>query len=182
MSKPNSTDRISEIINRRQQKLMIRKGYFALLRKILFIGIATWLLFTQVFLVARTNGNDMFPAVKDGDVVLAFRLQKTYLKEDAVVYQLDGKRYIGRIIASENDVVAMDDSGTIRVNGTVQTGEILYPTFAKDGLSYPYRVPEGAIFILGDNRPQAKDSRDFGAIPRQQVEGKIITLLRRRGL
>lgn len=182
MSKPKSPDSISDIITRRQRRAVTRTGYISLTARILFLVVVVWLLLTQVFLIARTNGNDMFPAVKDGDVVLAFRLQQTYLKNDIVVYLLDGKRQIGRMIALQGDIVTMDESGTIRVNGTVQTGEILYPTYAREGLVYPYRIPEGQVFILGDNRPQAIDSRDFGPVPKTQVEGKIITLLRRRGL
>lgn len=180
--RPPGSDPVSDAIKRRQRKLIVRQGYFALVRRIIFLSIIVWALFTQVFLIARTAGNDMFPAVKDGDVVLAFRVQQSYMKEDVVVYQLDSTRHVGRIIASSGDIVTMDDSGTIRVNGTVQTGEIVYPTYAKDGLIYPYHVPEDHIFILGDNRPQAKDSRDFGPVSLQQVEGKVITLLRRRGL
>lgn len=58
----------------------------------------------------------------------------------------------------------------------------MYPTYAKEGLEYPYRVPEGHVFVLGDYRTNATDSRDFGPIPMKQVEGKVITILRRRGL
>lgn len=182
MSKPKSPDSISDIITRRQRRAVTRTGYISLTARILFLVVVVWLLLTQVFLIARSQGNDMFPSVKDGDVILAFRIQQTYLKNDLVVYQQDGKRQVGRIIASQGDIVTLDDSGTLRVNGTVQTGEIIYPTYAKAGLIYPYRVPEGHVFLLGDNRPQATDSRDFGAIPLSAVQGKIITLLRRRGL
>ena len=182
MSKPKSPDSISDIITRRQRRAVTRTGYISLTARILFLVVVVWLLLTQVFLIARSQGNDMFPSVKDGDVILAFRIQQTYFKNDLVVYQQDGKRQLGRIIASQGDIVALDDSGTFRVNGTVQTGEIIYPTYAKEGLIYPYRVPEGHVFLLGDNRPQAIDSRDFGPVPMTQVEGKVITLLRRRGL
>lgn len=182
MSKPKSPDSISDIITRRQRRAVTRTGYISLTARILFLVVVVWLLLTQVFLIARSQGNDMFPSVKDGDVILTFRIQRTYLKNDVVSYQHDGKRHIGRIIADSGDVVTLDETGSLRVNGTVQVGEILYPTYAKDGIEYPYRVPQDFVFILGDNRPQAIDSRDFGAIPKIQVEGKLITLIRRRGL
>lgn len=76
----------------------------------------------------------------------------------------------------------MDDSGTLVVNGSAQSGEILYPTYAKDGIEYPYTVPTGSFFILGDYRTQSKDSRDFGAVDLADVKAKVITLLRRRSL
>ncbi len=69
------------------------------------------------------------------------------------------------------------------VNGTPQTGEIAFPTYAKKGIKkYPYRVPKGCVFLLGDYRTQTKDSRDYGPIKMEDVKAKVITVLRRREL
>ena len=78
--------------------------------------------------------------------------------------------------------VRMDDSGTLIINGTTQGGEIMYPTYAKEGMEYPYRVPEGNAFLLGDYRTQTEDSRDFGPVPLNNIQGKVITIVRRRGV
>lgn len=68
----------------------------------------------------------------------------------------------------------------------VETGSecsgILYPTYPKSLLSYPYAVPEDSVFILGDCRTQAEDSRDFGPVQCSAVKAKVITLIRRRRL
>ena len=181
-TKQTNSDSISDVIKKRQRQTTVRAGYRNLILRVVVLAAAGWLLFTQVFLLARTNGNDMFPAIKDGDLLIAFRLQQSFIKDDVVVFTQDDTKRVGRLVADEGDTVSMDDSGTLLVNGTVQAGEIVYPTYAKETLSYPYQVPEGHVFILGDNRPQAKDSRDFGPIPKNQVDGKVITLLRRRGL
>ncbi|MDO4620125.1 MAG: signal peptidase I [Lachnospiraceae bacterium] len=141
-----------------------------------------WILLSQVFLLTQAHGNEMFPAVKDGDLLIAYRLQGSYIKNDLVVYTVNGERKIGRIAGRETDVIMMDDSGTFTVNGTEQSGEILYPTYAKEGLTYPYEIPEQSVFILCDYRTEGTDSRNFGAVPMSAVEGKVITLLRRRGL
>ena len=94
----------------------------------------------------------------------------------------DGQRRVGRVVARETDVITLDDSGTLLVNGTVQSGEILYPSYAKEGITYPYTVPEGHVFILGDYRTQTEDSRDHGPIPMEDVEAKVVTILRRQGI
>ena len=153
-----------------------------MLIRIVLLAAAGWLLLTQVFLITQVSGNGMFPALKDGDLVFAFRLQQEYAKKDVVVYEVDGQEYIGRIAARGTDVVTLDDSGTLLVNGTVQSGEILYPTYAEGELEYPYVVPEGCVFVLGDYRTQTVDSRTLGAVPMGDVRGKVITILRRRGL
>ena len=124
----------------------------------------------------------MFPAVKDGDLVFGFRIGKNFTKNDVVVYVTDGEMHIGRVAAAEGDNVMLDDSGTLLVNGTEQSGEILYPTYAKEGIEYPYKVPDGCVFILGDYRTQTQDSRDFGAIELKNVKCRVITILRRRGI
>ena len=172
---------MNEMIKKRRDKLALKEGYIGLLVRIMILASIGVLLFTQVFLIARVKGNEMFPAVKDGDLVLAFRLQQNYEKNDLISYKNDGRR-IGRVIAQENDSVKMDDSGQLLVNAAIQSGEIMYPSYPRDTLEYPYEVPEGHVFVLGDYRTQAKDSRDFGAIPKKEIEGKVITILRRRGL
>lgn len=173
---------ISSIITVRRNRALDQQGYWSLLLRILFLALAGWVMFTQVFLITQVSGNAMFPAVKDGDLVIAFRLQQEYAKNDVVVYTADGEPHIGRIAARATDVVTLDESGTLLVNGTTQSGEIMYPTYAKEGMEYPYKVPEGQVFILGDYRTQTEDSRDFGSIPLENVQGKVITILRRRGL
>lgn len=178
----SKTDKISQVIKKRRNKVAIKEGYLALLVRIIVLAILGYLIFTQVFLLSRTVGNEMFPAVKDGDLIIGFRLQKDYIKNDVVTYRVNGQRKVGRYIGHGNDLISMDDSGTMLINGSIQSGEIMYPTYAREGMENPYRVPQGHVFILGDYRTQAEDSRDFGAIEMEAIEGKVITILRRRGL
>jgi len=182
MAEKHSELTAAKIIRRRRMQLETSAGYRSLFVKVLLAAAAAWLIFTEGFLVAQVSGIDMFPALKDGDLMIVFRLQQDYAKNDVISVNVAGERHIGRIVARETDVVMLDETGTLTVNGTVQAGDILYPSYAKEGLSYPYRVPEGHVFILGDYRTQAEDSRDWGAVPMAQVEGKIITILRRRGV
>lgn len=171
-----------QAVQRRRRNLLTRRGYAALGLRLCLMALALWLVFSQVFLLHRNQGLGMFPAVKDGDLILAYRLQQTYGKGDVVVYRAGGQRYLGRIAAGGTDVVMMDDSGSLTVNGSPQNGEILYPTFARENAVYPLRVQEGMVFVLGDYRTQTQDSRDFGPIPLDDIQGKVITLIRRRGL
>lgn len=172
----------SQTIRKRRYSLEIKKGYIRLFWRIVLIAAAGWLLFTQVFLVGQAPDNEMFPAVEAGDLLIGFRMEQNYAKNDVVVYEAEGKTHIGRVMGCETDVITLDDSGTLLVNGTAQTGEIVFSTYAKEGLTYPYTVPEGSVFILGDYRTQAKDSRDFGPISTEDVKAKVITILRRREL
>lgn len=154
----------------------------SLVLRVAVLAALAWVLFTQVFVLTQASGNSMFPAIKDGDLLIGYRQQGIYAKNDVVLYRAGGKLRVGRILARENDLVNLDASGTLVVNGSAQSGEILYPTYAKDALEYPYTVPEGCFFVLGDYRTQSEDSRDFGPVPLEDVQAKVITLLRRRSL
>lgn len=171
-----------QIIRKRRSQVEIRKGYVSLLLRILALAVCLWLIFSRVFLVMQASGNEMFPAVKDGDLLIGFRIQKEYLKNDVVIYEAEGKRKVGRILGKENDMIVIDENGSLFVNGTPQGNEILFPTYPKTKLDYPYQVPEGCVFLLGDYRTQSKDSRDFGCVERADVKAKVLTLFRRRKL
>lgn len=173
----------AQVIARRRAQISTNRGYASLLRRIVFIAVICWLMLTQVFMLTQAQGNEMFPAVTDGDLIVAFRLQKEYAKDDVAVYTVNGKHRIGRVVARGTDNVTIDENGVLLVNGTVQSGKILYPSFPREGgITYPYTVPDGHLFVMGDYRTQSEDSRDYGPIPMENVEAKVIAVLRRRGI
>lgn len=128
----------------------------------------------------------MFPAMKDGDLVIATKLE-LISSNDTVVYEQDDTKKIGRVVAFGGDTVSFSDSGELIVNGNVITEEVFYPTMQDDSsnITYPYTVPEDTMFILNDYRTGTSesfnDSRKYDAIDTKQVKGKIILLVRRRG-
>lgn len=128
----------------------------------------------------------MYPAVKDGDLCIIFRRTAQELfgdklvQEDIIAYQVNGKRSFGRIVAAAGDIIIINEGGSLSVNGMSEGGEILFPTYLQGDLEYPYRVPDGCVFVMGDHRSDTIDSRNLGPIPLSDVEGKLITILRRR--
>ena len=158
------------------------KGYVNLLiRAGIFILIIV-VLFTQILFLKRVNGNDMFPSLKDGDLVLGFRLESTLRSGDVVLYQANGSLHFGRILTLAGSTVEISGNGSVQVNGVTESGEILFSTDDPGTLTYPYTVPEGSVFILNDDRMETGDSRIYGAIPIKSIKGKVLTLLRRRGI
>lgn len=182
MAKKKVEPTLFQVIRKRRAEVIIANGYWSLLVRFLLLILVLYILFSHVFMITQVTGNEMFPALEDGDVVLAFRLQRSYTKNDVIVYRQDDKITTGRILGRDGDVINMDDSGTLQVNGTNQGGDIMYPTYAKEGIVYPFVIPDDHFFILDDYRTQAEDSRDFGAITRDQIIGKVITIVRRRGI
>ena len=89
----------SAIIAARRNRALDAQGYRSLLLRVLFLALAAWVLLTQVFLITQVRGNAMFPALKDGDLVIAFRIQQDYAKNDVIVYTAQGHSHFGRIAA-----------------------------------------------------------------------------------
>ena len=181
-SQPRKTADIARVIARRREAAIAGEETWALVRRIAVLALAAFLVLTQVFLVTQVEGTGMFPALEDGDVVLVYRLQGSYARSDVIAYQVDGERCFGRIVAQAGDEVTITENGSLLINSQLESGEILFPTNTADGQTFTQKVPAGCVWVMGDYRTQTQDSRDFGPIPLTDVEGKVITLLRRRGL
>ena len=121
----------------------------------------------------------MFPAIKEGDLVIAYRLTKP-TTGDAVIYKNSGIRF-GRVAATKDMVVDINDDGYF-VDGYHPSEEIFYPTEAADNMSYPITINENEYFVLNDFRAQKNDSRSNGCIKKNDIIGKIVFVLRRRGI
>ena len=126
----------------------------------------------------------MSPASGDGDVALMYRLEQAYSANDVIVYRAQsGQQLIGRVVALPGDMVEITEDGAFKVNGNAQpwsNGQSTAP--AESGPAYPLTLGEGQYFVLGDDRMQAVDSREVGAIGINVVEGKVVALLRLRGI
>ena len=164
------------------ERSMIRKGYVRLfIRTILFI-LVVYIFFTKILCFQRVEGMQMFPSLKDGDLTLSYCLKQTFRPNDVIVYEQDGEKHFGRIIAVGGNEINIDGSGDVKINGISESGEIIYPSYHKGTIKYPYEIPQGSVFVLGDYRTQTKDSREYGAIKESQIKGKVLTILRRRGI
>lgn len=82
-------------------------------------------------------------------------------------------RLVKRVIALPGDKIDIRD-GKVYVNDKEMEEEYLnQPTFEKSKVEYPFVVPQDQYFVMGDNRGMSYDSRDFGSIKREQIEGKV---------
>ena len=161
---------------KRESKRML--GSTVQILVVLAVLLCIFLIFFR-FRIAKGNG--MYPAVLDGDLVLCFH-KSEFVKNDIVFYTVNGTEYLGRVAAVGGDILDISDEGVLTVNGTVQAGEIDFPTFPADDWDGAVIVPPDSVFVLGDYRTQTRDSRDFGCIPLKDVKWKAVTILRHRKL
>ncbi len=166
---------------RRRNKEEIKSFFFRLIILLLFL----WLIFGVCFGVAPVRNGDMFPRISAGDLMLYYRLERDYNSQDVIVYEKDGQSRVGRVIAHGGDTVEITGEGEIKINGSiVMENNIFYDTYPYEGdsVTYPITLAAEEVFVLGDNRQGAKDSRYYGAITSNEIKGKVITILRRSDL
>ena len=96
-------------LHKRRNAAQDRRDALSLLGRVVVLAAAAWVLFTQVFLLTQAKGSSMFPAVKDGDLLICYRLQKTYAKNDVVVYTQGGKPMLAALghVAQRGFVVCL---------------------------------------------------------------------------
>lgn len=151
------------------------------LKRVIGVGLALWIVLSFVFGVMRLSGETMSPALKDGDLLIYYRLSSAYETGDIVVYEKDNILYVGRIAAMPADEVEITQDGTLVINGYYQADTDNTPYTVQEDANYPLNLAEDEYFVLLDDKSSVLDSRTFGAISMSDIKGKLLTLFRRRG-
>ncbi len=126
------------------------------------------------------RGNSMYPGLRDGELGFTWK-RSGYYPGDIVWYHPEGRQgAYYRIAAVSGDEVMISEEG-FTVNGAFPAESVVYPTDkAGDYLAFPITVPEGEVFLLNDFRSDLSDSRSFGTVRVDQLEGVLILSVKRR--
>jgi len=142
----------------------------------LVVAAAAIVLVTNLWLaVLRVDGSSMNPLLQMNEIVLVARKGKP-ARGSVIAFIRGDKIYIKRVIAAGGDRVEIREDGKVAVNGrTLDEPYVANPSLGSCDIEFPYLVPPDTLFVLGDNRPAAIDSRSsgFGAVHREQVVGKV---------
>lgn len=159
-------------------------GWIRLLSKVVILIIALHLIFNCVFGLHRAEGGSMSGRIEDGDLLLFVRNNEQFSADEVILFEHNGSLYISEIIATPGDLIEADEYGRFYVNNTITTDGIMYDAELgeKTNISLPYRVPNDSYFVINHNLEYLDDSRNFGAIPKQSIKGKIIGILRTRSV
>lgn len=164
-----------------EKNIPLWKDILYLVGKIAGILLCFVLLSLFVFGIYRNRDADMYPAVKDGDLVIYYRLDKNYIASDCIVLTYDGRPQVRRVVAVEGDTVDITEQGLV-INGLVQWENYVYEETQRyaEGVDFPITLQAGEVFVLGDARAGATDSRIYGAVNAADTKGKVMLFLRRR--
>lgn len=149
------------------------KGTFGTFVVVAALAVIIAFIFLPVLRI--TNGHNMEPGLQPGDIVILTKTDDVKTG-DVCAFYFNNKLLLRRIIAREGDKVEIDEKGYVKVNGEFleEDGYISEHALGQCDIDFPFRVPAGQLFVLGDNRDYALDSRatNFGCIAQDELFGK----------
>lgn len=176
-----------------QSRVIINKLFktlFSILQVLVFISIIGMVFYFFITPFNQVSGRSMQPNFCNGDIYITYKLSSYFFSQpyklgDVISFKLnDSESLIKRVIGLPGDTLELID-GKIYRNGVVLEEPYLPIGIRTEPENYeylgfrPYVVPEGKIFVIGDNRPNSVDSREFGPIdPRENtINGNVILVV-----
>ena len=131
------------------------------------------------------RGTSMNPTLNNNDKMLVSGLFYEPKVGDVVVFKKDEydpeRALVKRVIATEGQVINMDfDHGIVYVDGVpIEEDYIMEPTTNKIDFIGPQTVPEGCVFVMGDNRNASTDSRkkEIGMVDTRLILGRAYAVV-----
>ena len=175
-SERNSNEKIKFQINKNKLPVYI----FEMFKSVIFLFAIISILFTFFVKDVNIDGQSMKNTLFDGDKAILTSFHYTPEVGDIVAIDAEqqiGKTIIKRVIATEGQTIKIDyDKNRVIVDGIVIDEDyVASPTIMPTiGWDVPETVPEGYVFVMGDNRSVSLDSRSgsIQLIPKTMILGK----------
>ena len=155
------------------------------IQSILYALVICVLLFVFALRMVNVDGSSMLPTLENGDRVLVSNLFYTPKQGDIVVLRKDAFLYepiVKRVIAVEGQRIDFDfDKGIVMVDGVVLDEPYIRELrFTRITCPVTVTVPEGCVFVMGDNRNESTDSRLYevvGCVDTRYIQGRVYLTL-----
>ena len=169
-------DLLREELEREESKYNFRRTLLNIAGVLTVTAAVAVLIATRLLILVQVNGVSMVPTLEK-DEIRFLRQTKEVEKGDVIGFYYGGRVLLKRVIAGGGDYIEIDNEGNVNVNDKkleepYQMGQSL----GKCELDFPYQVPEGMLFVLGDNRAVSMDSRikAIGCVEKDQIVGKVV--------
>jgi signal peptidase I len=148
--------------------------------KAILLGLAIAFICREfIFAPVKVEGKSMMPTFEDNNRIIVSKMSKVE-RFDMIVFHspVSDEDYIKRVIGLPGDIVEVQDD-VLHINNIIydepylQENKEMLPT--KDRLTDDFKVtvPEGSLYVMGDNRKKSSDSREIGFITEDAIVGEV---------
>lgn len=174
---PNKHQKQNKHENKNKKSSRLKKGSI-IVGLLMFFGLCL-LVLGQFYGVRTVEGKSMEPTLKNEQVIIIEKQPDQLQRGDVLAFnvpQMGDKEFVKRIIGLPGDTIYASQ-GNLYVNdkplSTDYTGSVTEDFTLKE-ICGRETVPEGKLFVLGDNRAHSTDSRNYGFVDQGEIKGKVV--------
>ena len=166
---------VAEERRRLRKRARVTRTIVTALGALTVVAAVAVLLSTFLFTAIQVSGDSMEPTLSDGDVLVLLNA-RDYSSGQLCCVTWQNKLLIKRVIAVGGDSIDIDREGNVSVNGKkIDEPYVTEKSLGECDIEFPYLVPEGRVFVMGDQRSTSIDSRSsaVGAVEEDQIVGRV---------
>ena len=171
-----TTSQLEAELKREKYKFRYKKLLRSTIYALLIVVALSVLAATLVFPVLQIYGESMTPTLNSDDIVVSIK-KSNFESGDIIAFYYNNRILVKRVIATSSDWVNIDDDGNVYVNNKLlKEPYISEKSLGESDIKYPYQVPEGTYFVLGDDRKTSIDSRNsvIGTVNEEDIIGEVL--------